>query len=402
MTGLTGIERELNPFPIYQQMRQEHPVYFDPERKNWNIFRYEDVYRALSDWKVFSSQFTGGSGADTSMPFSASMISSDPPRHRQLRNLVSQAFTPGAVQALGPRIEEIVKELLENVMDHDTMDIIHDLAIPLPVTVIAEMLGVPAADRQRFKHWSDVVVGLANFGENTDPAAFMSPEVLEMSQYFFNMMVQRRQAPGDDLISGLLAANIDGQQLNEIELLGFCALLLVAGNETTTNLIGSAMLKFAHHPAAWQELRQKPELLDSAIDEVLRFNSPVQAMFRVTHEDVEIAGTVIPSNSPVVAWIGSANHDGAQFPDPERFDILRTPNRHLAFGQGIHYCLGAPLARLETKAALRGLLEHIPAFQLMPDARLERQPSLIIFGVKSLPIQIGQPDPRVQAGLPGK
>ncbi len=387
MSKLTGIEQELNPFPLYQSMRQEHPVYQNPERQNWNIFRYDDVYRALSDWKTFSSQFGRGHQGSAGMPFTASMISSDPPRHRQLRSLVSQAFTPKAVEDLRPRIEEIVKEYLDQIMSQDTMDVIHDLAIPLPVTVIAELLGVPVADRQRFKHWSDVVVALTQFGQNLSPAQFNNPDVLEMSQYFFNLIVERRQNLGNDLISGLLAAEIDGQKLNEIELLGFCALLLVAGNETTTNLIGNAMNAFTQHPEAWKELRKKPQLLNSAIEEVLRFRSPVQAMFRVTNVDVEVAGTLIPAESRMVVWIGSANHDESQFPDPERFDITREPNRHLAFGQGIHYCLGAPLARLEAVIALRSLLERLRSFSLVPGTSLERQNSLIVFGVKSLPIQ---------------
>jgi cytochrome P450 len=321
------------------------------------------------------------------MPFTASMISTDPPRHQQLRSLVSQAFTHKAVDALEPRIREIVNQLLDDVLDQGTMDIIHDLSIPLPVTVIAEMLGVPPADRPRFKHWSDVVVGLANFEENIDPSVLMNPDVLEMSQYFFNMITERRQAPKDDLISGLLAAHIDDQQLNEIELLGFCALLLVAGNETTTSLLGNAMQVFAERPDAWQELRQKPELLDSAIEELLRFRSPVQSMFRVAIEDVEVAGTVIPANARVVAWIGSANHDEAQFPDAERFDIARQPNRHLAFGKGIHYCLGAPLARLEARIAMQALLERISTFNIAPGFQPERHPSLIMLGLRSLPIQ---------------
>jgi cytochrome P450 len=321
------------------------------------------------------------------MPFTASMISTDPPRHDQLRALVTQAFTPKAVQSLAPRIEAIVNELLDHAMVHDYMDIIHDLAIPLPVTVIAELLGVPAADRQRFKHWSDSAVGFTNFGDNPDPHLFMNPDILEMGQYFFNMIAQRRQAPQDDLISGLLAANIDGNQLNEIELLGFCALLLVAGNETTTNLIGNGMQIFADKPEAWQELRQNPQLLDTAIEEILRFRSPVQAMFRVTQEDVEIDGSTIPGDSPVVVWIGSANHDESQFPEAENFDIRREPNRHLAFGKGIHYCLGAPLARLEAEITFRALLERLGEFKLAPQAGLERQPSMIVFGVKSLPIQ---------------
>lgn len=386
LTSLQALESELDPFPVYRRMRQETPVYFDPQRANWNIFRYDDVQRALSDYEVFSSQFTGDRPADEQMPFTASMISSDPPRHRKLRTLVSQAFTPRAVEALAPRIREIVDEHLGLVEGRGVMDAIADLGYPLPVIVIAEMLGIPASDRQRFKGWSDVVVQFADLRGNFEPQRFTSPEVLEMSAYFFNMIEQRRQAPGDDLISGLLQAEVDGEKLDMIELLGFCALLLVAGNETTTNLIGNAMLTLSQRPEDWQKLRANPELLPTAIEEVLRFLSPVQSMFRVTKSEVIIAGTSIPARQPVVAWIGSANHDQGQFPEAERFDIQRSPNRHLAFGQGIHYCLGAPLARLEARIAIGEMLARFESVQLEPGAELERLPSNLVYGLKRLPL----------------
>jgi cytochrome P450 len=200
------------------------------------------------------------------------------------------------------------------------------------------------------------------------------------------MIEQRRQEPGDDLISGLLAANIAGETLNMIELLGFCALLLVAGNETTTNLIGNAMLTFAEQPEVWQRLRRQPELIPQAIEEVLRFRSPVQAMFRVARNKVEVAQKVIPAGAPVVAWIGSANHDEAQFSNPDCFDLDRPAGRHLAFGQGIHFCLGAPLARLEARLALGAMLERFESIRLVPGALLERHSSLIIYGLRSVPL----------------
>ena len=258
------------------------------------------------------------------------------------------------------------------------MDIIDDLSYPLPVIVIAEMLGIPQEDRERFKVWSDAVVG-ATHSERGDPQA-------EMSEYFLDMIQQRRREPEDDLISALLDAQIDGQHLNQRELLGFCILLLVAGNETTTNLIGNALLCFDEHPEVMEQLRSEPELVPGAIEEVLRYRSPVQFMYRRAVADITIRDQEIRTGQMVLAWIGSANRDEAQFPDPDRFDIRRTPNRHIAFGHGIHFCLGAPLARLEAKIALTILLERLHEIKRVPDIPLEATGSNVVYGVKHLPI----------------
>ena len=385
---LVDIEQNLDPFPLYESMRQANPIYHDPERDSWHVFRYEDVLRVLSEYATFSSQFRGSQPADPSSPFSASIISTAPPRHHQLRSLVTQAFTPRAVEALAPRITEIVSEYLERMPASGRMDVIQDLGYPLPVIVIAELLGIPSQDRQRFKHWSDYAVHATDSGTRIDFEAFSGNEIMEMGQYFFSTIENRRQAPGDDLISGLLKASIDGEHLSMMELLGFCVLLLVAGNETTTNLIGNAMASFAEYPEAWEKLRSRPDLLPQAIEEVLRYRSPVQAMFRTTTGAVKMDHQTIPARASVVAWIGSANRDPAQFTDANRLDIERLPNRHLAFGNGIHYCLGAPLARLEAKIALGALLKRIKSFSLASEARLERHPSLIVYGLRSLPINI--------------
>ncbi len=365
----------LNPFPRYRIMREEHPVFFNPEYRFWQVFRYEDVQRVLSDYSSFSSGFGGDQGRD---PLSASMISMDPPRHRQLRNLVTQAFTPRSIAQLSDRITTIVNTLLDEVAERGRMDIIDDLAYPLPVTVIAEMLGIPHEDRKRFKIWSDAVVGAGN-GE-------YSNSQLEMGAYFLNMIAQRSREPKDDLISALLNAQIDGQHLNQQELLGFCVLLLVAGNETTTNLIGNALLCFDEHPEVMEQLRSDPELIPGAIEEVLRYRSPVQYMYRRAATDVTIRDSEIKAGQMLLAWIGSANRDEAQFPDPDNFDIRRTPNRHIAFGHGIHFCLGAPLARLEAKITLTLLLERFYDIQRVRNVPLESTGSDLVFGVKHLPI----------------
>lgn len=383
----TLFESTLNPYPVYKEMRQNNPVYYDPQRDNWNIFRYKDVKRVLSKYETFSSQFMRDGSHRMEMPFTASMISSDPPRHRKLRDLVTQAFTPKAITNLAPRISEIVNNQIDQIIPAKPIDFIEALAYPLPVIVIAEMMGIPLKDQERFKEWSDIVVQSANFGGTIDPERFNNPAILEMSQYFFQLIEERKKEPGEDLISGLLEANIDGEYLDMIELLGFCALLLVAGNETTTNLLGNAMLIFAEHPEVWEQLKTDPNLIPPAIEEVLRYRSPVQSMFRVAKTDVHIAGGTIPEGARVVAWIGSANHDEEMFPRADEFELKRSPNKHLAFGQGIHYCLGAPLARLEARIALKAVLNRYGKVDLAPDTKLERIPSNLIYGLKQLPIR---------------
>ncbi len=371
-------DEALNPFPWYRSMREAHPVYYQPQYQFWQVFCYDDVLRVLSDYTSFSSVF--GGGGQRQDPLGSSLISMDPPRHRQLRNLVTQAFTPRSVAQLSGRITAIVNELFNQVAAQGHMDVIDDLAYPLPVIVIAEMLGIPQEDRERFKAWSDAVVG-ATYPEGGDPQA-------EMSEYFLDMIQQRSRERKDDLISALLDAQIDGQHLNQRELLGFCILLLVAGNETTTNLIGNAILCFDEHPEVMEQLRAEPELVPGAIEEVLRYRSPVQFMYRRAAADITIRDQVIRTGQMVLAWIGSANRDEAQFPDPDYFDIRRAPNRHIAFGHGIHFCLGAPLARLEAKIALTMLLERFQDIKRVPGVQLEPTGSNIVFGVKHLPITL--------------
>ena len=373
----------LDPFPHYDRMRESAPVFHDEQSGSWHVFRYDDVQRVLSEHGTFSSKMGGDDPSETGQLFAASLITADPPRHRQLRSLVTQAFTPKAVEALAPRISALTDELLDGIASKGSADLIDELAYPLPVIVIAELMGVPAGDRDRFKHWSDVIVSQTQAGPRT---ADHSSTNREMTEYFLALIEHRLRQPGNDLISNLLMAEIEGQRLSVAELLGFCSLLLVAGNETTTNLIGNAVLSFTEAPGTMERLRAEPALLPQAIEEVLRYRSPVQSMYRVTAADTAVGDVQIPAGAPLVAWIGSANRDERQFRDPGQFDIGRTPNRHLAFGHGIHFCLGAPLARLEARIALQAVLDRFPGLALSPGAHLERMDSTIVYGVKELPV----------------
>lgn len=380
-------EFKRDPYPMYQMMRESQPVLYIEPFDIWSVFRYDDVRTVLSDHARFSSQYgqlAGNAGAGNLM--GQSIITTDPPRHTKLRSLVSRAFTPRAIAALEPRIQAITDELIDRVAPTGQLDLIQDLAYPLPVIVIAEMLGIPPEDRDRFKHWSDEVVASADAvmgGLSSDSERAIG----EMMAYFREIIAHRRSNPADDLISALLAAELDQERLSEQDVLAFCWLLLVAGNETTTNLIGNGVRTLLEQPEELARLRENPDLLPSALEEVLRYRSPVQAMFRITATEVELSGQTIPAGSRLVAWIGSANRDPERFADADRFDITRDPNPHLAFGQGIHFCLGAPLARLEARIAVASLLQRLPDLQRVDDAELEPARGFIVHGVTSLPLR---------------
>jgi cytochrome P450 len=384
MDFIQSAEHQLDPFPHYERMRETDPVFHDEQSESWHVFRYDDVQRALSDSATFSSRIGGDNGSETGQLFASSLIATDPPRHRQLRSLVTQAFTPKAVEALAPRISGLTAELLEGIEASGRADLIKELAYPLPVIVISELMGIPAEDRERFKYWSDVIVSQTRAGSASEDHQAANTE---MTEYFLALIGQRRSRPGTDLISTLLAAEIDGQKLTVPELLGFCALLLVAGNETTTNLIGNAVLCLTEAPGTIERLIREPALLPQTIEEVLRFRSPVQSMYRMTVAETTLGGKMIPAGAPIVAWIGSANRDEQHFQRPAEFDVDRGQNRHLAFGHGVHFCLGAPLARLEARIALEALLSRLPELSLTPGAHLERMESTIIYGLKELPVR---------------
>ncbi|GMA63060.1 cytochrome P450 [Alicyclobacillus fastidiosus] len=395
--SLVSAMKDHEPFPWYQSMREHAPVHYNSEEDYWEVFRFEDVNKVLSDHKNFSSdlKYLNLPNEDNViLPFfKQSLIQMDPPQHKTFRNLVNQPFWPKSVAELTPRIQKITYELLNGVAGKEQMDVIDDFAYPLPVTVIAELLGVPHEDRDLFKHWADVQVatGVGVIGQRID-----DPETLrarqqvqdEMSRYFKTILEARRKEPQSDLITHLLASEIQGERLSEEQLLGFCSLLLIAGHITTTNLIANAFLCLAEYPEALTSLRNRPELIPSFVEEVLRYRSPVQRITRFTATDTKIGGQTIRAGQRVLAWIGSANRDELNFPNANQFDLERNPNPHLAFGHGIHICLGAPLARLEGKVAFDVLLQRLSDMNCLDDTVFEPIESSVIYGVKQLPIRI--------------
>ncbi len=380
-----------NPYPLYAMARQFQPFGYRPELQAWNAFLYEDCRTILRDPKRFSSDSQRNLPRAERQP--TSILNLDPPRHTQLRELVNRAFTPRMVQQLVPRIRAITDELLAAVEPAGSIDLISDLAYPLPVIVIAEILGVPAEDRADFKRWSDVVAASLGTGVpiereegGTSPRDVPDQTIKEMSAYFGTVVDARQREPRQDLISALIAAEVEGEKLSRDEILIFCILLLVAGNETTTNLIGNAVRTLLEQPDAFARLRAEPATIPTAVEEVLRYRPPVQATVRIATAATELRGETVQAGQPVIVWLASANRDAKEFPDPDRFDITRTPNRHLSFGQGIHFCLGAPLARLEATIALAEIGRRLPNLRRVDAAQLEQVPGFIMHGVKHLPL----------------
>lgn len=344
-----------NPYPWYAELRRSAPALRDARSGVWMLFGYDDVRRALTDHDAFSSVVS----PPTTRP-GRWLIFADPPRHTKLRALIMRAFTSRAVAALEPRIRDLARTLLDAASARGSMDLVSEFAAPLPLQVIAGLLGAPTDDWVRFRRWSDGILTLANTvgagPQATAAAADFFAVHDEMQGYVAALVEERRVSPKDDLLTRLVEAEVDGDHLSPDEILGFFQLLLLAGHETTTNLISNAVLAFSEHPAQLALVRSDPALLPRAIEETLRYRSPVQAAFRVTRRDIDVGGTRIPPGQLVLAMIGSANRDPAVFANPDAFDVLRDPNPHMAFGHGIHFCVGAPLARLEARIALQALL----------------------------------------------
>jgi cytochrome P450 len=388
MIDLFSAEMRRNPYPAYDLMRSRSPVFHLPVLDVWMIFDFDGVKRALTDHAAFSSDLRHSPGTGNPGEW---FIFFDPPRHTKLRALIAKAFTPRVVANLEPRIRELSRELLDQVIHRGDMDLVNDFAVPLPMRVIAEMLGVPAAEWPRYKRWSDIILKIANTISRDEEAARTIQEYRavgdEMRLWLPDHIAQRRAAHQDDLLTRLVEADVDGERLTQQEILGFVQLLLVGGQETTANLINNAILCFIEQPDQLARLRAAPELLPSAIEEALRYRSPLHWMPRATTRDVEMHGQVIPAGKIVLPLIGSANRDPKQFRDADRFDIARDPNPHIAFGHGIHACLGAPLARLEARIALTDFLGRVEHFELASNEPWEPRKALSVHGPSRLPIR---------------
>src|ERR687898_21519 len=388
-----------NPYPAYAELRSTAPIHritLLDGRGVWLVTRYEDVLaifkdeRFLKDWrKVLTPEQLAQIPPIPQVmePLSKNMLDTDPPDHERLRALVSKAFTPRLIERMRPRIQAIADALLDAVEDKREMDFIDDYAFPLPIIVIAELLGVPAEDRNSFREWSDAAVS----GNATTQylEEVLLPHMQAFSDYLRRMFEEKRENPKNDLISALVRAEEAGEKLSEDELLGMVFLLLVAGHETTVNLIGNGVLALLEHPDQLEKLKNDHSLIKSAIEELLRYDGPLEASpERFAREDVAIGGTVIPRGEMVRVVIAAADRDPERFPDPDALDITRTDNKHLAFGKGIHHCLGAPLARMEGQIALGTLLRRMPDLQLKgsPES-LTWRPGMVLRGLRSLPVE---------------
>jgi len=396
VTRLFTPEFHANPYPFYDELRWEDRLLEVTGFGSLIATGYEECRSILCDpgfKSGFSADFTegGGDGWERRSPrtfrfFQRAMLGSNPPDHTRLRSLVNKAFTPRVVESLRPRVEAIVEKLLDEVGPRGKMDLVADFAYPLPVTVIAELLGLPAGDAERLKAWSQPLAQILDSmtRESTLEQAEQAQGELEL--YFQDQFEKHRARPGHDLLDGLLAAHESGDHLDDEELMATCTLLLVAGHETTTNLIANGTLALMRNRDQWERLRSEPQSLVPGVEELLRYDSPVQFTSRRPWQDVEIFGKRIPADHEVVLILGAANRDPERFEEPDRLDLGRPDNAHLSFGQGIHFCLGAALARLEAEVAFRALPRRFPELELT-DSELHYRPGFAIRALSALPVR---------------
>ncbi len=398
--NLASPEFKANPFPFYARLRDEAPVHrmtLATKESAWLVTRYDDVAMVLKDER-FAKDIANAMTPEQlrRLPWfrklfpslRRNLVNLDPPDHTRLRALAQKVFTPRLMEQRRVRVERLTEELLDRVERRGTMDLVRDYALPLPTTIIAEILGVPVEDRNRFHRWSNAVLSAG-----ASPGRLWKgiPNAWALTRYIRTSLETRRAQPRDDLISAFIQVEEGGAVLSESELVAMVLLLLVAGHETTVNLIGNGMLALLEHPEQFEKLRNDPSLIKPAVEEFLRYTSPVEiAPERFAREDVSVAGVTIPRGGLVFAVIASANRDARQFSEPDTLDITRDPNRHLSFGLGPHFCLGAPLARLEAQIAIVTLLRRLPnlRLKLRPD-RLPWRRGLLLRGIESLPVSFG-------------
>jgi pimeloyl-[acyl-carrier protein] synthase len=380
----------LNPYPKYAQLRAKDPVHWSPLMDAWVMTRYAHVDAILRDHKRFSNdprhrQHARAPRTTVDNVGGQSMLFLDPPDHTRLRALVNKAFTPQAIATLTGRIQAIVQELLDQIPEPSHFDLIDTLAYPLPVIVMAELLGIPPEDRARFKRWSERRARALEPTITASEIQEANRAAHELDAYFRGIITARRRAPRDDLISTLVAAEEAGDKLTLDELLVMLRLLLIAGNETTTNLIGNGMLALLRHPDQLQMLRENPDLMDTAVEELLRYDTPVQVDPRTVLEDVDIGGRHIAKGQGIILVLGAANHDPEAFSAPEQLDLTRRAPPNLSFGRGLHHCLGALLARAEARLAFAGLLERFSDMRLLTESPPFKD-NVVLRGLRALPI----------------
>jgi len=386
-----------NPYPLYHRLRDEDPVHWDPFLHAWVVTRYADVIHVLHH---FSANRTPTPEQLSAMGLSAlnpiaqvmvrQMLFLDPPNHTRLRALASAAFTVRRVERLRSHIQEIMDGLLDAVISKGSMDLIADFASPAPAIVTAELLGVPVADHEQLKDWSaDFAEMLGNFQHNPDRFPKILRSVEEMSSYFRSAMQEQRLHPQDGLVSAMMAADVDGAKLTDEEIIANLIVTMVGGQETTTNLIGNGILTLLRNPEAMKRLRNDSSLVPSALEELLRYESPSQHTARLAPDDVELGGKQIRKRQAVIAVMGAANRDPERFPDPDRLDIERPDNRHVAFGWAAHFCFGAHLARLEGQIAVSTLLQRLPDLELDTNVPPVWRHNLGLRGLTALPVRFG-------------
>tara|TARA_B100000676_G_scaffold294778_1_gene333132 strand:+ start:10201 stop:11346 length:1146 start_codon:yes stop_codon:yes gene_type:complete len=370
-------ERLIDPYPDYKNWRENNPIWWAEDVNAWVVSRYKDVHIVLKNPKLFSSAAMGERDHEISLP----LLTDDPPRHTKLRAIMNKAFTSRAMKLMENEVRNMSNDLLDKLDISKPVDIAHEFTIPLPISVISQLMGIPFERKDDFKRWSDALTGT---GSETEIEKRM-PEIINMRNYFLSLIPLRKESPGDDLISKVVNAEVDGETLDENTIAGFNMLLLIAGNETTTNLLSNMLNHISYNPNIWEELRQNKDLVDAAIEETLRFDSPVHWVSRRATKDTELSGQIIKKGENVFAIMGSANRDSSHYENPDEFRLDRKQNKdHHTFGHGIHFCMGAPLARLEGKYALEGLLNRFEEVIPLKNAKNQRTSSSMLRGYHHL------------------
>ena len=376
-----------DPYPTYRRLREEAPIYFNDELGFWAFSRHADVLAGFKDWEHFTN--TGGISLEVGQ-LSAdstavlSILAMDPPRHDRIRALVSKGFTPRRVANLEPSIRALAVRYLDRVREAGSMDYVADFAGRIPMDVVSEMLGVPEADRDELRAWSDTILHREEGVRGVPPEGIAASG--KLLQYFVKVVAERRRRPGEDLASALCAAEIDGEKLSDKDIIAFLYLMIIAGNETTTKLLANAVYWLERHPAVRKEVQEDPGLIPQWVEETLRFDNSTQLMARSVTRDFDYQGRALKRGQKVLLLIGSANRDERVFPSPDRYDLHRDTSQHLSFGRGTHFCLGAALARLEAKVSLEEVLRRIPDYEI-DEARAVRVHSTNVRGFASLPMR---------------